>query len=125
MQEVQAIVLALESHDSTVCERLDSLSLIILCSIFLYSQECLSQQRGLYLLAVSFRQPCDSIVSYYGQRVLSRNARDTAQEVALKQRKKLEIGKVALTQLLKGFVKTDTSNKLRRWVRVAHRPEGF
>ena len=57
MHEVQAIVLALERSDSIACEKLDSRSLTILCSIFIYSEECLSQQRGLCLLAVSCRQP--------------------------------------------------------------------
>ena len=121
MQEIQAIVLALESRDSTVCERLDSLSLTILCSIFLYSQECLAQQRGLCLLGVSFSATSSPTVTYYGQGVLHRNVRDTAQDVAQKQAKKIEIGRAALTQLIKGFVKIDVSDKLRRWVGSAHR----
>ncbi len=52
MQEVQVILRALEDRDSAICERLDSLSLTILCSIFLHSQECLAQHRGLCQLAV-------------------------------------------------------------------------
>lgn len=53
VQEVQAIVSALDSRDTILCERLDSLGLTILCSIFIHSQECIAQQRGLCLLAVS------------------------------------------------------------------------
>lgn len=53
MQEVQAIVRALDGRDSMMCERLDSRSLNILCSIFVYSQECLAQFRGFCLLTVS------------------------------------------------------------------------
>ena len=109
-------MLALDSRDSAVCERLDSLSLIILSSIFMYSQECLAQQRGLCLLAVCIPTICCATATYQGQRLLHRSDRDTAQEVAQKQEKKLAIGRAALTQLIKGFLKTDTSDKLRRWV---------
>ena len=125
MQDVQAILLALDYRDSTVCERLDSLSLTILCSIFMYSQECLAQQRGLCLLAVSLsaaRCPTDI---YFVQRVLHRNERDMAQEVAQKQEKKVAIGKAALTQLIKGFLKIDASDKLRRWVGMIRRPPEY
>ena len=114
-------MLALDSRDSTVCDRLDSLSLIILCSIFMYSQECLAQQRGLCLLTVSISMICSVTVTYQGQRVLHRSEHDTAQEVAQKQEKKLAIGRAALTQLMKGFLKTDTSDKLRRWVNITVR----
>ena len=122
MQDVQAILLALDYRDSTVCERLDSLSLTILCSIFMYSQECLAQQRGLCLLAVSLSAACSPTVVYFVQRVLHRNERDMAQEVAQKQEKKVAIGKAALTQLIKGFLKIDASDKLRRWVGMIRRP---
>ena len=114
--EVQAIVLALDSRYSAVCERLDSLSLIILSSIFMYSQECIAQQRGLCLLAASILIICGATATYQAQRVLHRSDRDSAQEVAQKQEKKLAIGRAALTQLIKGFLKRDTSDKLRRWV---------
>lgn len=124
MQDVQAIVLALDYRDSTVCERLDSLSLTILCSIFMYSQECLAQQRGLCLLAVSLSTTCSPTDIYVVQRVLHRNQRDMAQEVAHKHGKKVAIGKAALTQLIKGFLKTDASDKLRRWVGMILRPPG-
>ena len=124
MQDVQAIVLALDYRDSTVCERLDSLSLTILCSIFMYSQECLAQQRGLCLLAVSLSTTCSPTDIYVVQRVLHRNQRDMAQEVAQKHGKKVAIGKAALTQLIKGFLKTDASDKLRRWVGMILRPPG-
>ena len=120
-QEVQAIVLALDSPDSTVCERLDSLSLIILCSIFMYSQECLAQQRGLCLLTVRLSM-CKATVTYNGQNALHQNQRHTAQEVAQKQAKKMAIGRAALTQLIKGFLKKDASDKLRRWVSVTLAP---
>ena len=125
MQDVQAILLALDYRDSTVCERLDSLSLTILCSIFMYSQECLAQQRGLCLLAVSLSAACRSTVIYFVQRVLHRNERDMAQEVAQKQEKKVAIGKAALTQLIKGFLKIDASDKLRRWVGMIRCPPEY
>lgn len=122
--EVQAIVLALDSRNSAVCERLDPLSLTILCSIFVYSQECLAQQRGLCLLAVSISIFRSATATYKGQTVLHRSDRDTAEEVAQKQEKKWEIGRGALTQLFKGFLKTNTSDKLRRWVNIIVAPIG-
>lgn len=51
-REVEAIVCALEPRDSQLCARLDSMVLIILCSVFVHSQTCLAQQRGLFLLSV-------------------------------------------------------------------------
>ncbi|KAF6232349.1 hypothetical protein HO173_009454 [Letharia columbiana] len=102
MQEVQAIVLALECRDSTFCERLDSLSLTILCSIFVYSQVCLAQQRGLCLLAKALHQ----------------DQHDSVHQAAHKQGKKMAVGQAALTLLIKGFLKHDASDKLRRWLGI-------
>ena len=117
-------MLALDSRDSAVGKRLDSHSLIILSSIFMYSQECLAQQRGLCLLAVSPPMTRCATATYQGQRALHRGDRDTAQEVAQKQEKKLAVGQAAVTHLIKGFLRTDTSDKLRRWVDVTVAPMG-
>lgn len=125
MQEVQAIVLALECFDSKVCERLDSLSLTILCSIFIYSQECLAQQRGLYLLAVSLSTTYYPTHTHYAQKALHRDKGDSAQKAAHKQGKKMAVGQAALTLLIKRFLKTDASDKLRRWVCISYRPDGL
>ena len=125
MQEVQAIVLTLEERDSKICERLDSLSLTILCSIFIYSQECLAQQRGLCLLAVSLATAYSPTITHYVQKALHRDEADSAQEGAHKQRKKVALGQAALTLLIKGFLKADASDKLQRWVDVSYRPSGL
>lgn len=120
MQEVQAIVLALERHDSTICERLDSRSLTILCSIFIYSQECLAQQRGLCLLAVSLVTAYSPTLAHYVQKALHRDKRESAQKAAQRQGKKIALGQAALTLLIKGFVKIGASDRLRRWVGGSH-----
>lgn len=125
MQEVQPIVLALEHHDSTICERLDSRSLTILCSIFIYSQECLAQQRGLCLLAVCLVTAYGPTIAHYVQEALHRDKRDSAQKAAQRQGKKIAMGQAALTLLIKGFVKTGTSDKLRRWVSIFCRLNGL
>ena len=125
MQEVQAIVLTLEERNSNICERLDSLSLTILCSIFIYSQECLAQQRGLCLLAVSLPTAYSPTITHYVQKALHRDEGDSAQEGARKQGKKMALGQAALTLLIKGFLKTDASNKLRRWVGVSYCSSGL
>ena len=88
----------------------------------MYSQECLAQQRGLCLLAVSISTICNATATHQVQGVLHRSDRDTVQEIAQKQEKKLAIGRAALTQLIKGFLKTDTSDKLRRWVNATVAP---
>lgn len=116
MWEVQAIVLALEHGNSTVCERLDSFGLTILCSIFLHSQECIAQQRGLYLLAVSLPTIYSARVTHNVQEVLHPHNLDSARDIAYKQGKKMAMGQAALTLLMKGFLKTEASNRLRRWV---------
>ncbi len=125
MQEVEAIVLALEPCDSKVCERLDSLGLNILCSIFMYSQECLAQQRGLCLLAVSLSKTHIPTVAHFVQTSLHRDEGDSAWEAAHKQGKKEALGQAALTLLIKGFLKTDASDKLRRWVSISYCPNGL
>lgn len=102
MHEVEAIVLALERRNSNFSECLDSLSLTILCSIFIYSRECLAQQRGLCLLV----------------KVLHRNEGDSAEKATQKQQKKLAVGHAALTSLIRAFLRTDPSKKLRRWFGV-------
>ena len=119
MQEVQAIVLALERRDSATCKRLDSRSLIILCSIFIYSQECLAQRRGLCLLAVRLSAIYNSTVTHKVQEALHRNEPDSAQELAQKQGKKMAVGRAALTLLIKGFLNTNASDGLRRWVYIS------
>ena len=122
MQEVEAIVLALEPRDSKVCERLDSLGLNILCSIFIYSQQCLAQQRGLCLLAVSLSKTHVSTVAHSVQTSLHQDEGDSPREAAHKQGKKEALGQAALTLLIKGFLKAGASDKLRRWVSISYRP---
>ena len=119
MQEVQAIVLALERRDSVICRRLDSLSLTILCSIFIYSQECLAQRRGLCLLAVRLSTIYNPTITHEAQEALHRNEHDSAQELTDKQGKKMAMGRAALTLLIKGFLNTDASDRLRRWVHIS------
>lgn len=53
-EEVETIVQAVEQCDPQLCMRLDAKGLVIICSVLVHSQTCLAQQRGLYLLAVSF-----------------------------------------------------------------------
>lgn len=125
MQEVQAIVLALECRDSTFSERLDSLSLTILCSIFVYSQVCLAQQRGLCLLAVSLSTTCDPTVTHYVQKALHQDQHDSVHQAAHKQGKKMAVGQAALTLLIKGFLKHDASDKRRRWVGITRHPDAL
>lgn len=119
MEQVQAIVLALERRDSVTCKGLDSRSLTILCSIFFYSQECLAQRRGLCLLAVRSSIIYNSTVTHKVQEALHRNEPDSAQELADKQGKKMAMGRAALTLLIKGFLNTDASDGLRRWVHIS------
>ena len=90
----------------------------------MYSQECLAQQRGLCLLAVSIPMNCCATATYQGQRLLHWSDRDTAQEVTQKKEKKSAIGQAAVTHLIKGFLKRDTSDKLRRWVDITVAPIG-
>lgn len=118
MLEVEAIVVALERRDSVLCERLDSRGLTILCSIFTYSQECIAQQRGLCLLAVS--EPMTKLTTFTDnvQKTLHPNKLDSAQKAALKKEKKIAIGQAALTLLIKGFLNTDNSDKPRRWAGI-------
>ena len=123
MHEVQAIVLALERRNSIFLECLDSLSLTILCSIFIYSQECLAQQRGLCLLAASWSTTYDPTMTDYAQKVLHRNEGDSVEKAAHKQQKKLAVGHAALTFLIRAFLRTDPSKKLRRWVRISYCPD--
>lgn len=122
MLEVQAIVQALEYRDSSVCERLDSLSSIILCSIFFYSQECLAQQRGLCLLAVGMLTTYSLTVTHGVQKALHQ---DSAHGAGSKLEKKIAIGEAALTLLIKGFVNIDASDRLRRWVSIICCPNGL
>lgn len=124
-QEVQAIVLALEYPNSMVCKRLDSLSLTILCSIFMSSQECLAQQRGLCLLAVSSSTTYTQTITHYRQEALHWDNPDSAQKIAHNQAKKIAMGQAALTLLIKGFLNTEASDKLRRWVGISYRPDGL
>ena len=118
MLEVKEIVLTLEHQDSALCERLDSLGLTILCSIFIYSQECTAQQRGLYLLAVSQPTTYSATITDNIQKALHRNKLESAQKLAQKQDKKMALGQAALTLLIKRFLKTDSSEKLRRWAGI-------
>ena len=115
-------MLALEPRDLKVCERLDSLGLNILCSIFTYSQECLAQQRGLCLLAVSLSKTHVPTVAHSVQTSLHQDEGDSAREAAHKQRKKMALGQAALTLLIKAFLKTGLSDKLRRWVGISYHP---
>ena len=124
MREVETIVLALDCRNSRICERLDSRSVIILCSIFIYSQECLAQQRGFCLLAVSLSTNPIPTTTHNVQGTLHRNEGDTVQESAQKQEKKASIGQAALIPLIKRFLKIDVSNKLRRWVGTTPPPDG-
>lgn len=66
-REVDAIVRALEPNRTNLCKRLDTMALVILCSILVHTEPCLAQQRGLCLLAVSlFRALCSaqSLIPY-------------------------------------------------------------
>lgn len=54
-KEVEAMLRVLQQpEDSNLCVRVDAVGLFALCSIFVHSQSCLAQQRGLALLAVSY-----------------------------------------------------------------------
>lgn len=119
MHEVEAIVLALQRRDSVTCKRLDSRSLTILCSIFIYSQECLAQRRGLCLLAVRLSTIYNPTVTHKVQEALHRNEADSAQDLAQKQGTKMAVGRAALTLLIKGFLNTKASDRLRRWVHIS------
>ena len=59
----------------------------------------------------------------YVQKVLHRNKGDSAEKATHKQQMKIEVGHAALTFLIKGFLKTDPSNKLRRWVGISYCPD--
>lgn len=59
-REVDAIVRALEPTSTDVCQRLDSIALVIICSILVHTESCLAQQRGLCLLAVSLLRALSS-----------------------------------------------------------------
>ena len=52
IEDVSTLVAAIDVDDNVICRRLDGPGAAILCSIFLQSERCLAQQRGLYLLAV-------------------------------------------------------------------------
>lgn len=52
-EEVESIVRAIELSNPQLCFRFDAKGLGVLCSVVLYSQACLAQQRGLFLLVVS------------------------------------------------------------------------
>lgn len=123
MLEVEAIVLTLEHQDSVLCERLDSLGLTILCSIFIYSQECTAQQRGLCLLAVNQPTTYSATITDNIQKALHPNKLESAQKAAHKHDKKLALGQAALNLLIKGFLKTDASEKLRRWAGIFLSPQ--
>lgn len=58
------------------------------------------------------------MIAHYVQEALHRDKRDSAQKAAQRQGKKIAMGQAALTLLIKGFVKTGTSDKLRRWIGI-------
>ena len=52
VQEVYALIQAIEPAESAVCNRIDAEGLVVLCWALLSSPPCFAQRRGLYLITV-------------------------------------------------------------------------
>ncbi|KAL2046208.1 hypothetical protein N7G274_001655 [Stereocaulon virgatum] len=102
IEEITAIVQAIDLAESPLCQRLDREGLVVLCRVLSRSQPCLAQQRGLYLIAEA----------------LYHDHSDTTVEVAAKAGKKNLLGKHALGALINGFIDVRAPEENRQWMGV-------
>lgn len=117
VQDVTAIVKAIDHNGPTLCSRLDSTAYGITCSILRLSVDCLAYYRGLCLITVGFLMSCCRRRSDHMKESLHGTASSSPQQQALMSQRKSELGGVALTWLLRNFVKIERSDQARRWVR--------
>ena len=71
-REMDALVYAIEPRDYALCDRLDGMGLAFLCRLLWDSKPCLSQQRGLCLIAVGY-----AISVAYTRKLMSSRSRYT------------------------------------------------
>lgn len=115
--EVEAIVRVLEPVSTDLCTRLDARALVVICSVLVHTECCLAQQRGLYLLSVSFTlRSVTRPTSDTRQRTLYEGKTGSSQEVAERKGKKIAVGQQALIRLSKGFIDRNKADCTRRWV---------
>lgn len=118
IEEITAIVQAIESAESSLCKRLDREGLVVLCRVLSRSEACLAQERGLYLIAVGRCLRSVILFTHTKQEVLHDDHTDTTVEVAAKASKKNLLGKHALSTLISGFIDVGSPEENRRWVRL-------